>query len=150
MNRRHFVISALACAALSTPSTIPAQTKAIEPDLANLAEEKRLKVFNRSVISFTDGSRKGVRLSEARGPGVAYVEGVEFANGSIELDIRGKDVQEQSFLGVAFHGIDGTTYDAVYFRPFNFKAEDPVRRRHAVQYISSPTYMWQNVAKIAE
>jgi hypothetical protein len=25
------------------------------------------------------------------------------------------------------HGVDGTTYDAVYFRPFNFKSDDPAR-----------------------
>jgi hypothetical protein len=42
---------------------------------------------------------------------------------------------EQSFLGVAFHGIEGTNYDAVYFRPFNFCAEDPVRRSHAASAI---------------
>jgi hypothetical protein len=76
---------------------------------------------------------------------VAYLEGTEFANGTIELDIRGKDVQQQSFVGVAFHGVDGATYDAVYFRPFNFRAEDPARRTRAVQYISHPTYSWQKL-----
>ena len=29
---------------------------------------------------------------------------------------------QQSFLGIAFHVVDWTTYDAVYFRPFNFRA----------------------------
>ncbi len=29
--------------------------------------------------------------------------------------------------------------------PFNFRAEDPVRRGHAVQYISSPIYTWQKL-----
>ena len=37
--------------------------------------------------------------------------------------MKGKDVQGASFVGVAFHGIDGTTYDAIYFRPFNFKTK---------------------------
>jgi len=41
--------------------------------------------------------------------------------------------------------VDGTTYDAIYFRPFNFKAEDPARRKRAVQYISHPTYTWQKL-----
>ena len=146
MNRRDFAISTLACAAgLSTPSRIPGQTKPIEPDLAKLAEGKGLKVFNRSVSSLSDGARKGVGLSEAPGAGVAFLEGIEFANGSIELDIRGKDVQQQSFVGVAFHGIDGTTYDAIYFRPFNFRAEDPARRIRAVQYIAHPTHTWQKL-----
>ncbi len=146
MNRRDFVISALACGAgLAVPSTSPGQMKAIEPDLAKLGEGKGLKVFNRSVSSLSDGARKGLRLSEAPGAGGAYLEGIEFANGLIELDIRGKDVQQQSFVGVAFHGVDEKTYDAIYFRPFNFRAEDPVRRSHAVQYISTPIYMWQKL-----
>ncbi len=103
MNRRDFVISTLACGAgLAVPSTSPGQMKAIEPDLAKLGEGKGLKVFNRSVSSLSDGARKGLRLSEAPGAGVAYLEGIEFANGLIELDIRGKDVQQQSFVGVAF------------------------------------------------
>lgn len=146
MNRRGFVISALAsAAALSVRSKILGQTKAIEFDLAKLAESKGLKVFNRTVSSLSDGARRGVRLSETPGDGVAYLQGTEFANGTIELDIRGKDVQQQSFVGVAFHGIDGTTYDAIYFRPFNFRAEDPARRIRAVQYISHPTHTWQKL-----
>jgi hypothetical protein len=77
--------------------------------------------------------------------GVAYLEGVEFADGAIEVDIRGKDVLQQSFVGVAFHGLDEKTYDAIYFRPFNFKNEDPARRLRAVQYISHPTSTWQKL-----
>ena len=146
MNRRDFVISMFGCAVgLYTASRVAAQTRTIEPDLAALSEGQKLKVFNRSVSSFIDGARKGIRLSENQGDGVAYLQAIEFANGTIELDIKGKDVQQQSFVGVAFHGVDGTTYDAIYFRPFNFKAEDPARRIRAVQYISHPTYTWQKL-----
>src|SRR5204863_149675 len=100
---------------------------------------------NRSISSFSDGNRKGVRLDERPGDGVAYLRGVEFSNGTIECDIRGKDVQGQSFVGIAFHGVDSTTYEAIYFRPFNFKTPDPARHSHAVQYISHPTYTWQKL-----
>jgi len=146
MNRRDFVISAFSCAVgLSTASRIVGQKKPTEPDLAALAESNGFKVFNRSLTSLNDGSRKGVRLSENAGDGVAYLQGIEFTNGTIELDIKGKDVQQQSFVGVAFHGVDGTTYDAIYCRPFNFRAEDPARRSHGVQYVSHPTYTWQKL-----
>jgi hypothetical protein len=146
MNRRDFVISTLASgAALTAPSESQGQNKAIQPDLAKLAEGKGLKIFGRSLSSIREANRKGIRLSEAPGEGVAYLEGVEFANGRIEIDIRGKDVQEQSFVGVAFHGVDEWSYEAVYFRPFNFRAEDPVRRNHAVQYICSPDHKWQRL-----
>lgn len=146
MNRRRFVVSALASVTgLSTPSPSLGQSGAIQPDLAQLAAGNRFRSFNRTVASLTDAARTGARLSEAPGDGVAYLEGIEFSNGTIELDLRGKDVQQQSFLGVAFHGVDGATYDAVYFRPFNFRAEDPERRKRAVQYISQPAYPWQKL-----
>jgi len=122
---------------LFAASSVAAQQRAIAP--------KDLQVFNRSVSSLSDGTRKGLRLSESPGDGVAYLRGVELGNGTIEFDVRGKDVQGQSFVGVAFHGVDAATYDAIYFRPFNFRTEDPTRRSHAVQYISHPTYTWQKL-----
>jgi len=108
-------------------------------------EPKDLDVFNRTVSALSDGTRKGVRLSEQPGEGVAYLKGIEFSNGTIEFDVRGKDVQGQSFVGVAFHGLDSTTYDAIYLRPFNFRTEDPARHSHAVQYVSQPAYPWQRL-----
>ena len=139
MSRQVLVISTFVCAVglCAAASEVAGQQQAIEPE--------GLKVFNRSVSSLSDGARQGVRLSEHAGDGVAYLQGVEFTNGTIELDVRGKDVPQQSFVGVAFHGVDGTTYDAIYFRPFNFRAEDPARRGHAVQYIAQPIYPWQKL-----
>ena len=146
MRRRDFVISTLACVAeLSAASRVLGQNIAIEADLAALAEGKGLKVFNRSLSVLNDGAKKCAHLSESAGDGVAYLEGIEFTNGAIEIDIRGKDVQQQSFVGVVFHGLDEKTYDAVYFRPFNFRTEDQARRIRAVQYIAHPTYTWQKL-----
>src|SRR6266498_4806417 len=146
MNRRASVISTFACAVgLSTASRVGGQQKTIEPDLAELAEGKGFKVLNRTVSSLSDGTKRGVRLSENSGDGVAYLQRIEFTDGTIEFDVKGKDVQQQSFVGVAFHGVDGTTYDAIYFRPFNFRAQDPARRIRAVQYISHPTFTWQKL-----
>jgi len=146
MDRRDFVISTLAGGVgLASASRIAAQSKVIEPDLVNLADSKTLKHSNRTVSSFNEGAKKGARLSENEGESPAYIPGVEFTNGTIDLDIKGKDVQQRSFVGVAFHGVDDKTYDAVYFRPFNFKAEDPARRIRAVQYIAHPEYPWQKL-----
>ena len=104
------------------------------------------KVSNRQMTPLDEGSaRHGLRLDAHEGDGVAWWPDVQFSNGTIELDIRGKDVLQQSFVGVAFHGLNETTFDAVYFRPFNFKSDDPVRRSHAVQYVSHPTYTWNKL-----
>ena len=56
--------------------------------------------------------------------GMALVEGVRFTEGSIEVDLKGKGKAQRSFLGVAFAVADGKTFEAVYFRPFNFLAND--------------------------
>ena len=51
----------------------------------------------------------------------------------------------KAFIGIAFHGIDSITHDLVYFRPFNFQAEDPIRKIHAVQYVSHPDFPWHKL-----
>lgn len=119
------------------------QGNAVKYDLFNMAENNKLEVFNRKVSTFTANDKKGIRFSKNENDGVAWLNGVEFSNGSIELDIRGKDVFQQSFVGIAFHGIDNRTFDVVYFRPFNFQSTDPARKIHAVQYVAYPDYPWQ-------
>lgn len=145
MNRREFVSTVGVTVALFTPFRVAAQKKTIEPDLGSLADGKGSNASKRTISHLTDGARKGVRLSEAEGEGPAYLPGIEFTNGTIELDMKGKDVQGASFVGVAFHGVDGTTYDAIYFRPFNFKTEDQARVLRAVQYVSHPANPWQKL-----
>ena len=146
MNRRELVISGFAAAAaLSFPVGIAGQKKAIEPDLGALADGKGINPSNRSLSRLTEGTRKGVRLSGAEGEWPVYLPDIKFANGTIELDMKGKDVQGASFIGVAFHGVDGTTYDAIYFRPFNFKTDDQARVLRAVQYVSQPAHPWQKL-----
>ena len=78
--------------------------------------------------------------------GAVWLDGVEFSEGTIECDILGKSQPRGSnFPGIAFHGADDTTFDCVYFRPFNFRAENPENASHAVQYISHPQWTWQKL-----
>jgi len=113
-------------------------------DLRSLAENHKLQVVNRE-LKINDTSNRSVYLSAHENDGLAWIEGLDFANGIIELDIKGKDVLQRSFAGVAFHGSDNTTFDVVYFRPFNFLTSDPVRKIHAVQYVSLPKYDWEKL-----
>lgn len=100
----------------------------------------KLRAVNREVGRLAD--RAGVQLSAKDGPGVAWVEGSDFGDGTIDVDVRGKDVFQQSFVGVAFHRHDDQTYESVYLRPFNFRATDPARHNHAVQYMKVPDMDW--------
>jgi hypothetical protein len=121
---------------------INGQGQSVKYDLAGLFENNKLEAFNRQISQFTENEKKGIHLSKNSDDGIAWLKGVEFSNGIIELDIRGKDVLQQSFVGVAFHALNNVTLDAVYFRPFNFQSTDPIRKIHAVQYVSHPDNTW--------
>ncbi|HZS09083.1 MAG TPA: hypothetical protein VFD58_29890 [Blastocatellia bacterium] len=146
MSRRVTVVAVSVIAACLLAMTLAAGgKKTVEPDLARLVAGKGWKIHNRSVRALNEPGWKAVRFDEKSGDGVAWLEDLKFTDGEIEFDVRGKNVPQQSFVGIAFHGVDEKTYDAVYLRPFNFKSEDPTRRSHAVQYISHPTFTWQKL-----
>ena len=145
----------LACLVVATPAsdaTLANATKAPQAggvqriDLAERLASGKLKIVNREVTAL-QGSPAGVHLSAKADNGLAWIDGSDFAEGTIEVDVRGRDVPQQSFVGIAFHGKDDTTYEAVYLRPFNFRAADPVRHQHAVQYIAKPDYDWPRLRK---
>ena len=123
------------------------QGKPVKYNLYDLNKNGKLQVFGRSLTSVEDKNKNAVRFSETTGDGVAWLEGESFGNGIIELDIKGKDVLQRSFTGLAFHGKDEKTLDAIYFRPFNFRSSDSVRRIHAVQYVSHPDFPWDRLRK---
>ena len=100
-------------------------------------------VVNRTVsISNGQDGSPVIHLDERDGDGVAWIKGKAFSQGAIEFNLRGKDVLQRSFVGIAFHGVNDTTYEVIYFRPFNFRATDPLRKSHAVQYTALPKYYW--------
>jgi hypothetical protein len=117
----------------------------LTPDLHKLVKGNEIEVVNRSLSLIQDGSHIGIRLDEKENDGLALFKNIQFSNGTIEFDVKGKDVQGQSFVGLAFHGQDKNTYDAIYLRPFNFKSEDKVKSSHCVQYISQPVYTWNKL-----
>jgi hypothetical protein len=102
--------------------------------------QQRYSVFNRTL---SDGKEKGsIHLNAEEGAGVAWINNLQLTNGAIEVDIKGKDTFQLSFVGIAFRGSNDSTYEAIYFRPFNFHSPDPVRKTHAVQYVSDPDFDW--------
>jgi hypothetical protein len=136
-------IAALAIAAVALGPRN--QSKTLVPDLGNMEDKKEWQVINRNVTQENAGERMVVRFDVRQGGGLAFLPNLMFDNGSIEFDVKGKNVVQKSFVGVAFHGIDENSFDLVYFRPFNFKAADSIRRSHSVQYISSPVFGWKTL-----
>nr|WP_294790505.1 family 16 glycoside hydrolase [uncultured Mucilaginibacter sp.] len=119
------------------------QQRTVSHNLSELLTSGKLSTTNREASVLPGGERTGIKLSSAAGEGAVWLNGVIFKNGIIEMDVKGKNVEQQSFVGVAFHGLEDTkTFDVVYLRPFNFKADDLVKKSHSVQYASHPDYPW--------
>lgn len=105
----------------------------------------KFTAYNRSIEQLTEYGRAVLRFSEGTGAGLAWINGIEFIDGTIEFEAKGRDVMQKSFLGIAFHGVDSSTYETVYFRPFNFQSQDPNRKIHAVQYSFEPKFGFQQL-----
>ena len=120
----------------------PAQTAAA-PDLKAIASGAGWTVVSRTVTVHEQDGRTVAEFDGQPGDGMAWPDGVTFTAGEIECDIQGRSAPLQgSFVGIAFGVQNAETYDAIYFRPFNFRSEDPARRAHSVQYISHPDWTW--------
>jgi hypothetical protein len=122
-----------------------AQGTVIVPDLSKIPNGNGWSIINRHIVVSEKDSNVIVHLDGQKGDGIVWLKGFEFQNGTIEVDIKGKDVQGNSFVGIAIRGVDEATYDAIYFRPFNFMSTDSLRKGHSVQYISHPVNTWQKL-----
>jgi hypothetical protein len=112
-------------------------------DLAGLLKKGLLETTPAQETQILENSLPGAISTK----GVVWCRGIRFTEGTIDIDLRGKNVFLQSFLGIAFHGMDTLTYDELYFRPFNFRHPDSLRRKWSVQYMSLPDYSYDRLRK---
>jgi hypothetical protein len=135
------LIAALALIAMPAGAQSPESL-----DLTAVGKDPRWKIAGRTASMADVKGKHALKLSEGSGMGVVWLDGYDFADGVIEVDMLGRSQPVQgSFIGVAFRVVDAQTHDAVYFRPFNFRAADPDRHSHAVQYASHPGWPWQKL-----
>lgn len=107
--------------------------------------KKKIEVLNRDMTPINEPGHQGIRLSKAFGEGLAWIKGINFTSGTIEFDVRGENIKQHSFVGMAFHGQNDSTYDAIYLRPFHFQTQDTILKERMIQYISLPTYTWRKL-----
>lgn len=140
-------------ALLCLPTSLFAQ-KEIKLSIADLQSSGKLTIINRDVSVSQEGSKRFVKVEKELRPGqipgkdeegVVWLPVNEFSQGTIELVARGRDILQGSFVGIAFHAVNDSTFDNVYCRPFNFRTADPERKIHAVQYVYLPKYDWQKL-----
>jgi hypothetical protein len=125
---------------------------------ATLAGKKGLRVTmadetQKRLESMTAEQRQQAVTAGRTDEQLAVVEGLDFANGTIEAEIAGAPRPgafegARGFVGIAFRvQHDLRTYDAFYLRPTNGRADDQVRRNHSVQYIAHPDWPWFRLRK---
>jgi len=117
-------------------------SQSYKPDLQ---DKNQLLVTGRNFKYIEENEKKGIRIEEGQGSSIMILNNIILGNGTIEFDAKGRNIIGGSFLGFAFHIQNDSTYDAIYFRPFNFLNPDTIRRWRAVQYISVPTYDWDKL-----
>ena len=82
------------------------------------------------------------------GQSLAIVNGSDFKDGTIQVDVvgwprQGSPPDTRGFVGIAFHVQDhGGRFEAFYLRFTNGRADDQLRRNHSAQYVSEPDFPW--------
>ena len=110
-------------------------------NLAKALKKNQIEAVNRTILLF-EKTHGGIEMNAADGSGLGILKEVKFETGTIEVELLGENNPGKSFIGIAFNIQDEETYEAVYFRPFNFVATEQERKEHMVQYIHHPTNTW--------
>jgi hypothetical protein len=97
--------------------------------------------------------RRAVRLTTQGEDGFAFVNGTQFHDGTIEMDIATKLTtppggRRPGFTGIAFRARpDASHYELFYLRPGNSRSDDQAMRNHSVQYSSEPGFGWEKLRR---
>ena len=117
-----------------------------EVDLLAALQDQKIDVVNRTLSQY-DNSLDAIEMNAAEGDGLGVLSELAFKTGTIELELLGENNPGRSFIGIAFNIEDGETFEAIYFRPFNFVAKEQARKDHMVQYIYHPEFTWRKLRK---
>jgi hypothetical protein len=112
--------------------------------LPDKLQNKKIKAVHREISLYGD-QLDAVEMNAKNSDGIGILEDVEFDKGIIEVELLGENNPGRSFIGIAFNIQNDTTYEVIYFRPFNFVAEEQIRKDHMVQYIFHPEFTWRKL-----
>ena len=131
----------------SADQTVPASQSFALTDVKDLVEQG----VKAEAVEYR--GRKAVRLTTQGEYGFAFVNGTQFHDGTIEVDIATKTlappgVRMPGFTGIAFRARpDASRYEMFYLRPGNSRSDDQAMRNHSVQYTSEPAYGWEKLRR---
>lgn len=159
---------ALVAGLLFSTGTVRGQGTVTTARVYPLVSADGLRLHNVTATPVTLAGRRGVRLvvsdsarrsiaglpiEQQQTETFALLEGTDFVDGTIELEVAGAPAPgaqggARGFVGLAFRvQSDLQTYDAFYLRPTNGRADDQVRRNHSAQYIAHPAWPWERLRR---
>ena len=109
----------------------------------------RLTGKNVSIAQMNYKGRSAVQVlaapAAANATSYAVVKNATFRDGTIEVDLAGQPAAgaaegARGFIGIAFRIQSDGSYEYIYLRPTNGRADDQVRRNHSTQYSSHPDF----------
>ena len=118
----------------------------------------RLVAKNASIAQTNYNGRSAIKIIAAPGAANATSYGeimkVLFRDGTIEVDLAGQPAAgaedgARGFIGIAFRLQGDGSYEYIYLRPTNGRADDQIRRNHSVQYSSYPDFDYARSRKEA-
>jgi Domain of Unknown Function (DUF1080) len=135
------------------------QTKNTTSISIRLDSLNALEIVGGKAEVVTYGGRRALHLSpppdhENKDEAVlAIVTATDFTNGTVEVEVAGKPragapTDSRGFIGIMLRAQDhGAKAENFYLRPTNGRANDQLRRNHAVQYESEPDFPWSRLRK---
>jgi hypothetical protein len=113
-------------------------------NLSDHFQNKKITAANRTISLYGD-HKDAIEMDAKDASGLGILEDIEFDKGIIEVELLGENNPGKSFIGIAFNIQNDETYEVIYFRPFNFVAEEQIRKEHMVQYIFHPEFTWRKL-----
>ncbi|WP_188768119.1 hypothetical protein [Emticicia aquatilis] len=81
------------------------------------------------------------------------IKDLDFKNGVIEVKVLSRLMKNapafaRGFIGLAFRiGDKNSTFESIYIRPTNGRADDQIRRNHSIQYFAFPDFRFDKLRK---
>jgi hypothetical protein len=146
MDRYIFIIAGIILSMTSYSQAIKLDSKRLEAVKVSMSIEK---LMGKEVVK----AIKDSSVKEVDEPTFVKIKGINFRNGTIEVKVLSRLLENapnfaRGFIGVAFRINDSSTkYESIYIRPTNARADDQVRRNHSIQYYSYPDYKFDRLRK---
>jgi hypothetical protein len=129
----------VACASLLALIALPLRAQSAD----------RLAGKSVSIAQTTYKGRSAVQVIAApdapNASSYAVVKDAKFRDGTIDVELAGQPAAgagggARGFIGIAFRLQGDGSYEYIYLRPTNGRADDQVRRNHSTQYSSHPDF----------